>query len=79
MLRRCGGFFVVQGSVVRGAFGCVGEIGLILDAGDYWLYWLTSLISAGIVSNEFLKDLFSYNNLICGFMYRTRNPINTLN
>lgn len=69
----------MQGSVVRGAFGCVGEIGLILDAGDYRLYWLTSLISAGIVSNEFLKDLFSYNNLICGFMYRTRNPINTLN
>ena len=53
MLRRCGGFFVVQGSVVRGAFGCVGEIGLILVVGDYWLYWLTSLISAVIVSNEF--------------------------
>jgi len=31
----------------------VGEIGLILVVGDYWLYWLTSLISAVIVSNEF--------------------------
>lgn len=75
VLRRRGGFFVVQGSVVRGAFGCVGEIGLILDAGDYWLYWLTSLISAGIVSNEFLKDLFSYNNLIVGSRIEPEIPL----
>ena len=65
----------MQGSVVRGAFGCVGEIGLILDAGDYWLYWLTSLISAGIVSNEFLKDLFSYNNLIVGSRIEPEIPL----
>ena len=53
----------------------MGEIGLILDVGDYRLYWLTSLISAGIVSNEFLKDLFSYNNLIVGSRIEPEIPL----